>query len=92
MADCSNWQRVRRSGFFWNWEARVLIKSMRKLKWIILSGLIAATVLGFKLQRSKPERINSEKYNQIFDEIASLDVSIGSLTPDFTGSTVAYIN
>ena len=65
---------------------------MKKLKWIFGLALIAITIASFKFYRILPERISLKRYEQMLDEITSLEVSIATLTPDFHGRNLAYIH
>lgn len=60
-------------------------------KWFFLVGLVVIALYGIKSYRVTPERISPEKYQQVLDEITSVDFSLSYLTPDHSGRTVAYI-
>lgn len=70
-----------------------LFVKVGKIKWAMGSIiLMAAILLGLKFLRITPHRISPQKYNQIFDEIVSVEFVFRAPTPDHCGSTLAYIH
>jgi len=60
-----------------------------KIPGLIVAGIFA---LGISSCRRTPEPVPTGKLQQILDEVAPVDVWLGSPTPDASGSTLAYIN
>ena len=60
------------------------------LKLFVILVLLLATFCVFKWNRPKPKFILPANFKQVLDEVADVDVWIGSLTPDPLGETLAF--
>ena len=63
-----------------------------KITWIGGVSLVVIALYGIMTWRRLPERIPAGRLRQMVAELAAVDVWIGSLTPDASGGTLAYIN